>query len=97
MRPSLTPVEILLWLAVPLGLTSLASLWAVWAGRKEGRRERRRDDDAVAARFSAALTRPVPERARQVVRQVPERPSGVAVRPSQKAVRDAGATVRRPG
>jgi hypothetical protein len=84
-------VEILLWLAVPLGVTALASLWAVWAGRRAGRQDRRRDDDAVAARFSAALTRPVPEAARHVVRQVPERPSGVAVRLSQKAVRDAGA------
>jgi hypothetical protein len=89
-------VEILLWLAVPLGLTAVASLWAVWAGRRESRQERRRDDDAVAARFSAALSRPVPERARHVVRQVPERPSGVAVRPSQKAVRDSGRSARPP-
>jgi hypothetical protein len=88
-------VEILLWLAVPLGVTCLASLWAVWAGRREVRQERRRDDPAGAARFAAALTRPVPVRARQMVRQVPERPSGVAVRPSQRAVRDSGASVRR--
>ncbi len=87
-------MDILLWLAVPLGVTALASLWAVWAGRRAERRDRRRNDEAVAARFSAALARPVPERARQVVRQVPERPSGVAVRPSQKAVRDAA---RPPG
>jgi hypothetical protein len=88
-------VEILLWLAVPLGVTCLASLWAVWAGRREVRQERRRDDPAGAARFAAALNRPVPVRARQMVRQVPERPSGVAVRPSQRAVRDSGASVRR--
>lgn len=90
-------MKILLWLAVPLGLTVLAMLWAVWAGRRAGRAARRQDDEAVAARFAAALGRPVPARARHVVRQVPERPSGVAVRPSQKAVRDTAALWRPPG
>jgi hypothetical protein len=88
-------VEILLWLAVPLGLTALAMLWAAWAGRRARRRDLRADDEVRAARFSAALARPVPER--HVVRQVAERPSGVAVRPSQRAVRDAAAPGRPPG
>jgi len=82
-------VDILLWLAAPLGLTSVAMVWALWAGRRAGRREQPRDDEQAAARFAAALARPVPKRARHVARQVPERPSGVAVRPSQRAVRDA--------
>jgi len=90
-------VDILLWLAAPLALTALAMLWAVWAGRRAGRSDDRRDDEATAARFSAAIARPVPNRSRHVVRQVPERPSGVAVRPSQKAVRDAAARARPPG
>jgi hypothetical protein len=88
-------VNILLWLAAPLALTTLAMLWAVWAGRRAARSHHRRDDEATAERFSAAIVRPV--RAPHVVRQVPERPSGVAVRPSQKAVRDAAARVRPPG
>jgi hypothetical protein len=90
-------VTILLWLAAPLALTGLAMLWAVWVGRRAGRNDDRRDDEATAARFSAAIARPVPVRARHVVRQVPERPSGVAVRPSQKAVRDAAPRRRPPG
>jgi len=83
-------MDILLWLAAPLGLTSLAMVWALWWGRRAGRRDEPRDDEQAAARFAKALARPVPRGARQVVRQAPERPSGVAVRPSQKALRDAG-------
>jgi hypothetical protein len=90
-------VTILLWLAAPLAVTALAMVWAVWVGRRARRSDDRRDDEATAARLAAAIARPVPVRARHVVRQVPERPSGVAVRPSQKAVRDAAAPGRPLG
>ncbi len=86
-------MEILYWLAVPLGLTALAMLWATWAGR--ARREP--DEQVQAERFGAALARPVPTAARRVVAQSPERPSGVAVRPSQRALRDKAAHPRPPG
>lgn len=86
-------MEILYWLAAPLGLTALAMLWATWAGR--ARREP--DEQVQAERFGAALARPVPDPARRVVAQSPERPSGVAVRPSQRALRDRAPHPRPPG
>ncbi|MDQ3627929.1 MAG: hypothetical protein M3419_03795 [Actinomycetota bacterium] len=86
-------MEILYWLAVPLGLTALAMLWATWAGRSR----REPDEQEQAERFGAALARPVPAPARTVVAQTPERPSGVAVRPSQRALRDGAPNPRPPG
>lgn len=77
-------MQILYWLAVPFAMTALAMLWATWAGRVR----REPDEQVQAARFGDALARPVPDRARSVVAQVAERPSGVAVRPSQRALRD---------
>lgn len=75
-RRRLIDVTILLWLAVPLTVTLLAGV--LWSARA-------RSDhscDADYARFSAAVSRPLPDRA--VVAQRRERPSGVAVRPSQQ-------------
>ncbi|MDO9381046.1 MAG: hypothetical protein Q7T56_19545 [Nocardioidaceae bacterium] len=75
---------VLLWLAVPIGVAVLAMVWAAWSGR---RRRREPSRDAAHARFSAAVTRPLPARARTVVAQRPERPTGIAVRPSQHRTR----------
>ncbi len=88
-------MRILWWLAAPLAVTALAMLWALWAGRPRSGRE---DDEAKVERFGRALARPVPDRARQVVRQGAERPSGVAVRPSQRNRHgDAGSGRTRTG
>lgn len=91
-------MEILWWLAVPLAVTSVAGLWAVWAGRPARTQVDEREDQE---RLGAALARPVPERARRVVPQPVERPSGVAVRrseldPDARAERSAAAR-RVPG
>ncbi len=72
---------ILLWLAAPIGVAALAMLWATWAGRP---RRRRRDDDEAQERLRAALAKPLPAKARGVVAQTLDRPTGVAVRPSQR-------------
>lgn len=75
-------VRILLWLAAPLAVTLLAMLWATWAGRA---RTPHRDDEQDAQRLGTALAKPLPRKARRRVAQAPERPSGIAVRPSQRA------------
>ena len=74
-------MEILWWLAAPLAVTALAMLWSLWSGRP--RREPANDDERREL-LRAALVKPLPERARRVVTQVPERPSGIVVRPSQR-------------
>lgn len=73
-------MEILWWLAVPLAVTSAVALWAAWAGRPARPQV---DEREAQERLGAALARPVPERARRVVPQPVERPSGVAVRRSE--------------
>jgi len=75
-------VEILWWLAAPLAVTALAMVWATWAGRS--RTAPPRDDEQMQRTLASALTKPVPARARQRLPQVAERPSGIAVRPSQR-------------
>ena len=86
------------WLAAPLSVTSLAMVWATWAGRS--RTAPSRDDEQTQRRLASALTKPLPGRARHHVAQVPERPSGIAVRPSQrrgpKAVNPAATPSRDP-
>jgi hypothetical protein len=73
-------MSILWWLAAPALATAIAMLWASWAGRP--RRPMRPDESSDAYdKFTDALRRPLPERARGVVRQQPERLAGVAVRP----------------
>lgn len=81
-------VEVLLWLVPAAVATSLAMVWATWTGRRarrsadHDRRVSPRDDEAARARLGAALARPVPPRARQVVGQTVERGTGVAIRRS---------------
>jgi hypothetical protein len=75
-------MDVLWWLAVPLGITALAMVWAAWAGRPRDDRER---DDTSRARLAAALAKPVPPAARRVVVRPPDPPRGVAVRPSTRA------------
>jgi hypothetical protein len=85
-------VRILLWLAVPLAVTALAMVWAGWAGRT--RTAPPRDDEETQRRLGEALGKPLPAKARHQVTQPPDRPSGIAVRPSQR--RGGAAEVAAP-
>jgi len=87
--PTLVGMSVLWWLAVPLGITAVAMVWAAWAGRARDDRER---DDATRARLATALAKPLPPEARRVVAQPTDRPRGVAIRPSARS-----APRRRPG
>jgi hypothetical protein len=79
-------VSILWWLAVPITATGIAMIWASWAGRP--RRPLPPDESSDAYdRFTEALRRPLPERARTVARRQPERLAGVALRPTSDAHR----------
>jgi hypothetical protein len=77
-------VEILWWLAAPLAVTSVAVVWAIWAGRPARSQV---DEREACERLGAALARSVPARARRVTPQRVDRPSGVAVRRSEFAPR----------
>jgi hypothetical protein len=77
-------MQVLWWLAPPLGATLLAMVWAAWRGRE--RDDVRRDDaDEALARMERALARPAPA-ARRVVK-----PTGAALEPSH------GVAIRRAG
>jgi hypothetical protein len=76
-------MSVLWWLAVPLGITALAMVWAAWAGRE--RDDRDRDKATRAARIGSALAKPLPASARRIVVQPNDRPRGVAVRPSARS------------
>ncbi|MGH3485065.1 MAG: hypothetical protein ACRDPQ_17745 [Nocardioidaceae bacterium] len=82
-------MSVLWWLAVPLGITAVAMVWAAWAGRSRDERDR---DEASRDRLATALAKPLPPRARRVVAQPADKPRGVAVRPSARS-----APRRRPG
>ncbi|KAA1422600.1 hypothetical protein FE697_010415 [Mumia zhuanghuii] len=80
-------MKILLWLAVPLAVTSLAMVWAAWYARRgaddlarSGTRAGRSwgPGDPAYARFSDAVRRPLPDVVH--ARQAPQRASGVVVR-----------------
>ena len=75
-------MEVLWWLVVPLAVTALAGLVVSWAARPP--REREHDDDERRERFAAAVAKPLPDRARRVVPQAAERPSGVAIRSTRR-------------
>jgi len=79
------------WLAVPLAVTAVAMVWASWAARA---RVRPPDEEEALQRLAAALSKPLPSRARRPVRQTPDRPGGIAVRPSQR--RGKGAATSQP-
>ena len=90
-------MEILWWLAAPLAVTSVAVVWAIWAGRPTRSQV---DEREACERLGAALARPVSARARRVTPQRVDRPSGVAVRRSEFAsgpggTGSPGATGRR--
>lgn len=74
---------VLWWLVPPLVATTLATIWALWAGRE--RDEVKRDDsDEAMRRMQKALEKPVPRRGTPV-RSVPMEPShGVALRGSRR-------------
>lgn len=79
-------MKILLWLAVPLAVTTLAMLWAAWYGRRGAdvsRSAARRSrpwgpGDPAYARFRDAVERPLPDVVH--ARQAPQQGSGVVVR-----------------
>ncbi|MPZ94093.1 MAG: hypothetical protein GEU96_04075 [Propionibacteriales bacterium] len=72
-------MEILWWLAFPVGVTLVAMVWAAWAGRPE-RPPSQRDSDAAYERFASALQKPHPGAGRRVPPAALGRVSGVAVR-----------------
>ncbi|MBA2455488.1 MAG: hypothetical protein H0V48_02950 [Nocardioidaceae bacterium] len=74
-------MRILLWLAAPLAVTVLAMVWATVAGR---RRVRPPDDEQAQQRMAVALTKPMPRTVRPATARIPDRPGGIAVRPSQR-------------
>lgn len=70
---------VLWWLVPPLVATSLAMVWATWAGRE--REEVRRDDSPQAMeRMRRAIERPTPQKGRPVVSRPLEPTHGVALR-----------------
>jgi hypothetical protein len=75
-------MQVLWWLAPPLGATLLAMIWAAWTGR--ARDDVRRDDsDEVLARMEKALARPAPaprRGARPATATAVEPSHGVAIR-----------------
>ena len=78
---TLGDMGVLWWLAVPLGITALAMVWAAWVGRPRDDRDR---DEAARARLGAALAKPTPVSARRVVATPVDPPRGVAVRRSTR-------------
>jgi hypothetical protein len=87
-------VSILWWLVAPIIATGIAMVWATWAGRP--RRPLQPDESSDAYdRFTEALRRPLPERARAVARRQPERLAGVALRPNRGS--DRAERPWRPG
>ena len=75
-------MEILWWLAPAAGTTVLAMLWATWAGRPQ--REERDRSEAAYERFAAAMAREHPAAGRPRPTRVPDRSTGIAVRPSRR-------------
>ena len=81
------PVEILLWWVPPAIVTAVAMVWVSWLGRARPTGPDR--SDAAQERFAAAIMRDLPSevtRRQSVPRQVRERSTGIAVRPSQKPI-----------
>lgn len=78
-------MEILLWLAAPLGLTAAAMVWAAWAGRP---RDERGSDERQRERFAAAMTNRKKRKPVMMAAAQRDRSNGVAVRPSRRG-RDA--------
>ncbi len=76
-------MEILLWLVPSIVATALAMLWVTWAGRPE--RDERDRSDAAYARFASAIAKEHPAAGRPRPSAVPDRSTGIAVRPSRKA------------
>lgn len=70
---------VLWWLVPPLVATSLAMVWAAWAGRD--RDDVKRDDSAAAmARMKKAVERPTPRRGKPLPSAPIEPTHGVAIR-----------------
>jgi hypothetical protein len=72
-------VEILLWLAPAVVVTVLAMAWVSWLGR-EGRGEIDRDE--AARRLTKAMQKDSPVLRKARPRDLSDRSTGVAVRPS---------------
>ena len=76
-------MDILWWLAPAGAATVLAMLWAARAGRP--RREDRDRSEEAYARFAAAMAKEHPAAGRPRPTRVPDRSTGIAVRPSRRA------------
>jgi hypothetical protein len=87
-------VEILLWLVPAAVVTTVAMVWAAWAGRP--RRAQTTRSDAAHERFARALAKPHPGMARSAAlpARTRDRSTGIAVRPSRRA-QAGGPSTRR--
>ena len=79
-------MEILLWLVPAAVVTSVAMLWATWAGRPQPdeRAARSSARDADQERFARAITREHPGARVPRPQPVRDRSTGIAVRPSRR-------------
>ncbi len=89
-------MQVLWWLVPPLVATSMAMVWASWAGRT--RDEVVRDDSEEALeRMQRALARPTPAKGSPVRSTVLEPTHGVAVRGAARRQVPAGRRVPGSG
>lgn len=87
-------MEILLWLVPAAAVTTVAMLWAGWAGRP--RREQAARSEAAYERFARAVAKPHPApRSRATLPRERDRSTGIAVRPSRRPPAGGGVD-RRP-
>lgn len=80
-------MEILWWWLPPAVVTGVAMVWVSWLGRARDMSPDR--SEAAQERFAAAILRDLPSEATRGVgasRPLPERSTGLAIRPSQTLV-----------
>ena len=84
-------MEILLWLAPAVVMTTVAMLWVSWVSR-DGRGEV--DRDVAVERLGKALAKELPAGNRRTPVHARDRSTGIAVRPTHGAVPSGDATRR---
>ncbi len=87
-------MSVLIWLAPTGVVLVVAMLWAAWAGRP--RPERTDRSEAAYERFARAISKEHPAAGRPRPAAVPDRSTGIAVRPSQRHASGAPDPTRRP-
>lgn len=91
-RPTLTPVEILLWLVPTVLMTGAAMLVAGWAGRERSTSDRK--SEQAKERFAVAIQKKLPESSVARPRPARDRSTGIAVRKPHPARRRTDDTRR---